>query len=341
MVMGTSKMTPKSNRVVYDVVSARAREIELKLNGIAESNLSPAAARHQIQKVLPQFLGQLEGYVSGQNQVPSGGRNLPMMPYIISLGHKLDPGWNEQTAKVRFAKMKDMTSGAGGRRLLSGVTSMDHLDHLQELSDKLPYWYGPGRKVNQAIQGYLRDYAPEWITPEDWQKDANAIIEYEATLKLVAPEVERAQKGAAGTKGENEDYIRTMSSDLRPEQRRQNIGSARTLIWQRTKNDVTSAAAAMGVRPETLLNPYDRFHTGGGMSDNGKAEDGSAGNSPVPTRSGFDFSGTARRMLTQPPPRAGAAPAGPSRDDQEAISWARAHPGDRRAQDILRANGMQ
>jgi hypothetical protein len=369
---------------VWPYISARVAEINGELDRIQDWGDKHPGFRgnkvlDKIREVNPAFAGQLAGYVSGAAPVVGGARN-PLLQRIIGLGHLVDERFNQGTYANRNALVKSYTSGVNGRNLVSQLTSLDHLDYLNELAGKVPYIPGIGAAMNRAIQAGLKE-GPEaigWIT--DFVKGQPGLSDearqnltlYMRELTLIAPEVARAQKGAAPTISEEQEFIKGMTG-YAPDILQRNIEGARHLIQQRLMENGANFARGMGGNiPGEFANLFKKFENRG-MGFDDPAEKGTDQPPPAQLRSGRTFSEELKHQLTQPvlpppsaapaapatpaapappsaaPAAAPAAPAAPATapgksslpNADEARAWARAHPDDPYAKRILQSLGEQ
>ncbi|HEX3524204.1 MAG TPA: hypothetical protein VHT52_19210 [Stellaceae bacterium] len=326
---------------VLAFANARRLEIENELNSIqSNKDLTGQAAYNAIHKVDPEFADALKGYVNGDFPVPSGVRNLPMLQRIIGLGQKMDPYFNAATYQNRNAAVKQWTSGVNGRNLVSQLTSLDHIAYLKQLASQIPYQHGLGPMLNRWIQeGIAQGPQSEWFQAATKARDALNL--YNSEVALIAPEVARAQKGAAPTQAEERAVIDGLTGKD-PESIQHNIDGAETLIRHRLGENAAQFKAAMGGHPvqdyEKLFSNFERKGISFTEGDPGPG-----------LRSGRSYSDEFRYQMQQPytpPSQTGAGPqqapqqqSGGQSDDDQARTWAKAHPDDPRSKKIL--EGLQ
>jgi hypothetical protein len=316
-------------------VENRVAELNKRLDHVQEwaqthPNFTGKAALDAIKWADPNFGGALEGYVSGEFPLP-GTRNPQLLNKIISFGNIVDPRFNAYTAKTRAELVKKYTSGTEGRNLVSRLTSLDHLESLKELAAKVPYIPGLGAKINRLLQeglaegpealGQIRDYFAG--TPGLSEQQRQDLTAYLYELNLIAPEVARAQKGAAPTNFDEASIVKGMTG-FPPEILMNNIDKARHLIQQRMREDYGHFQEGMGGPNRKNPHEYDglfkNFEHGGMSFDPLPA--GSTGNQPPPValRSGRSYGEELTERMKEPtipepaPPRpaAPAAPAAPA-----------------------------
>lgn len=120
-------------------IMRRAQEIQGQLEQIKNSNLTGPAAEAAIRRVDPQLADALKQYVQGNLPVPQTARygNLAAQ-WILPLGQKMDPSFNENNFRTRYQTKKDFTSGVDGRTLTSVATAKKHLTAALAAMDHVP-----------------------------------------------------------------------------------------------------------------------------------------------------------------------------------------------------------
>lgn len=310
-------------KAVWPYVSARAGELTGELNRIQSWGDTHPSFRGQkvldaVKKIDPTFGSSLEMYVSGAAAVPGGARN-PQLPRILGLGHLVDPRWSTATYDIRKTTIKSFTSGAQGRNVISQLTALDHINYIKELATKVPHVDGLGAAVNRMIQSGITEgpealgWARDWVTgqPGLTEQQRTDLIVYMNELRLVAPEIARAQKGAAPTLEEEHNVIKGLTGYAAPDLIRSLDGTAH-LIQQRLKNTEKVFGEGMGgVRPGEFSGLFHKFENRGLQFDAPPA--GTDQPDPVSLRSGRSYSDEYKYQLGRPDiPDPAAAPAAPA-----------------------------
>ena len=296
-----------------------------------------AAAWRAINSVDPELATSMLGYVNGDNPVPMSQQFAPLRAHIIALGQKIDPTFNANTYANRANIRRDITVGVDGRTMAGIATANAHVQRAIELADEL-------KKIQTPELG-------PWLTAQQqgWQKNAPPIAGGDAHVRelvnqfnyevgLIAPEVMRAQKGAAPTQGEVNDFQHLMDASQPADELIGRLRNAQDLFHQRMNQMVQRFTTLSGGKPDSAMMSW--FHEferqgfqfeppiGGGVQD------------ALPPLMGGGTVTDAIRNFMQERPSGGPITPQRSQDDSDALNWARANPNDPRAKRILQHLGQ-
>ena len=331
----------------------RQYEIERELDRIQQDpNLKGEAALNAIRQVNPEFASALDGYVQGRFRVPNASRYQTLVNRIIGLGAKVDPTFNAQTYDKRAWIAKDITSGQDGRTLTSIATADDHVQELKRAIEEVrrnATIGGPLRGsdyANAIYQAYIK-HAPD-LAPGASVDAKHAVNAYNYLVHLVAPEIARAQKGSAPTLEEINHAEGALSSTQDPDGLLLYLSGAEDLFHQRF-NEIRQRFVSMsGGHPDSdMMNLFRRYERRGFAFD--QPPQGSGGVDPGLYPPGLgksygdargDFMNRPWRPSTPVSPAPGRQGQSSPQSDDDAIKWARAHPDDPRAKQILQLNGL-
>jgi hypothetical protein len=291
-------------------VDARRIEIGNELNDILRSNMRGNQVYDAVNQRIPGFGNQIKGYVEGRYPLPrtSAQRN-PMLQWIQKLGEKADPSFTANTFTQRNNMVKQFTQGQDGRLLTGIATANDHIGFAREKIETLrqqgqfggggilPGGY-QGSWLNSAYQAYISG-APDWA-PGANPVGRQAVLDLENTINLIAPEIARAQKGAAPTVSEINHQREKLSAARSPDDLLKMLDSAQHLFIQRGKELSNRFQAGMGRDPargiQGLMDDFEK---------KGRNFDPATGDAPggyLPGVRHDTLGGAWRRLLQTPDP---------------------------------------
>jgi hypothetical protein len=218
---------------------ARSLEISSEMQDIADNpNIKGAEQVYRELAKVNRYM-PLRAYVNGAIQIPSSAwRNTNFRDLVVKLGQKADPAFSQQTALQRFAAVKNATSGPNGRTLLSMAVANGHLNFVEQAAIEIQRAGGQITAENAAGSPFLNRIYQTWITEYAPDKYGNvdakhSVLNFNNLVHLVAPEVARAQKGAAPTLGEIHDVESTLNATQDTPGLLTYLESSRHLIRQR------------------------------------------------------------------------------------------------------------
>jgi len=288
---------------VRAAANARVSEINQDIrNLINNPNIHGSQVYDELNKINPEFSRALRGMVNGDFKIQqSAWRNPTYRSQLIGLGQKVDQYFTEASALARFKAVLDVTSGQSARTI-TGILTADH--HLDTLESSLSTMSKSGAYVGGALAGStlanrINQYFTTEVLPDRYGNPTakSQILNFQSLVHLIAPEVARAQKGAAPTKGEINDVEDKWLSARDPESLKLMIESARGLFHQRMDQIHGQWTRASGGHPfQSMDRMFDQFGKRQGFGEGGDPSDTGPGNDGV----GF-VPGPAKGTGVQPP----------------------------------------
>jgi hypothetical protein len=326
-------------------ITKRAQEIDAHLNWVAQNpKLWGRDAYNAIKDANPELASALLRYTSGDAKVPSSsGRLVELRNRIFTLGHKIDPTFNETNYGNRVMLKAAITHGQDGRTLVSMATAYDHLEAIKKAAMDLKQAQVLGGQIvpaNWIYQHYIS------LFPGNLQ-GRTVLEKFNYGIHLIAPEVARAQKGSAPTKMEITDAEGNLSPTQDIGILINNINFAEDRMRDRFQAISTKFKSMSGGHMDEDMKRMFQVYEKQGLSfdapENAPGQEQGLDPGLVPLLNGGSYSDGLARFTNSP--RSGVTPGGGggggrSSEDSQAIDWAQAHPSDPRAQQILKMHGM-
>ncbi|HEX3523937.1 MAG TPA: hypothetical protein VHT52_17855 [Stellaceae bacterium] len=295
------------------------------LNIMSDPRKSGDQALAAIEKeVDPQVANSVRNLRDG-GMIPTGrAAQTPSFQLILGLTHKVDPGFDVNNPAARRALMLEYIRGPSARTIISAATADDHLRLLRQSAEALKEFQGDRPLMTRIKEMYFRHLGSA-SNPREMRAMA-AFGNYQDALHLIAPEVARAQSGAAPTVrgiAEQEEY---MGADVPTELLLQRIDNRRFLMAERIKELRDAYNQRIGNPRLGIERTFSGFEkrTGWGAIFNDK-DPMAANAAPVPLRSGGSYSDAANRAGT---------------DLDPARQWLLTHPNDPLAPQVRKELGI-
>jgi hypothetical protein len=307
MFRPTSKGYPGYPPAMTPYITTRAKEISDHLDWIAnDPHLWGRNAYNAIREADPEMATALMGYVRGDQPLPSSARYSGLRDRLIGLGHKMDWSFNQSNYANRVQLKAALTHGQDGRTIVSMATGWDHLEFLKRAAMDLKQAQvsSPAFKdmpiANWLVQKWY-EQAPSWtgVLP-----GRTAIEKFKYGVRLIAPEVARAQKGAAPTNMEVNDAAASLDPSQSVEVLMSNIQVAEDRMRERYKNIATKFKSLSGGHGDPdMLRMFKNFEAQGLGFD--PPPPGTVDPGPVPMTGGGSYSDGMRNFLQSHPEPAG------------------------------------
>ena len=291
-------------------VGARVTELENELNDVVRSNLRGDAVYAAVNARVPGFGDNIKGYVEGSYALPKKtARSSPILDWIQRLGAKADPSFSGNRFAQRANVVKSFTTGQDGRAVTgygtgnghinTAISQVDEVERVGQITNMRLIGGNAGPALNRLYQGYITQ-VPE-NAPGANRAGAQAVLRLQNTIKLVAPEIARAMKGAAPTLREIEDVEGKLSSAQHPDDLRHMLLDARHLFIQRAHELNGRFQAGIGRDPvRGISSMLENIERGGGFKYD-PAPEGTI-NAPISLPPGQTMGGTWQQLLRERDP---------------------------------------
>lgn len=298
-----------------------------------------------IRAVDPELATEVQNYIDGAPTPRGYTASKAGFQLTFGLVRKADPTFDANNPNARANLMREYTSGQSGRTIISIATADDHVQFLKGLAEKLrPFQTYSIPFLNRLNAIRLREGLYSINSPQD-RAAAEAYGNYMDAVTLIAPEVQRAQTGAAPTVSgihEQETYLGAYQP---VDQIIQHLDNRRELFGKRLKELRDKYDGSIGNPRLGISRLFKGFESRGGFEGAFKDETFRADPyaAPVPTRSGRSFNDALAGVgagISSPRTSAPGGPAGGANSEAAAREWLRNNPNDPRAPAIRRALGL-
>lgn len=343
-LFGNTQNLPRKGSRSGNLIAARKAELERNIQAIIRDRRlddpDPEKRKQKVldavEKISPTAKQYVQGFIEGR-YAPSK-YTMTRMPWMFALSNKADPTIDQSTFQTRASTLRSFSSGQDGRNMTSIATAYSHLHNYIRDLEELKKFEGenPGMiTIAREYFGTTKGLSQlTGLTPE--QKALFARLDNE--MDTSGTEYERALTGGKPTVTGRGEQVGKM--DWRKRDVDAAIADARnkiTLLNARMKYQEYRFTAGIGRQPAELkrmFDVYSREGRGAGADELGALPTPDADTAKV-VRWMLDHPGVPLPRTTPPPRATGDDTDGAT----DARAWARSHPNDPRAKDILKELG--
>jgi hypothetical protein len=199
-----------------------------------------------LKTIPPALAAQVRALSDGRRAFPTGtALRSPAVQQLIAAATQYDPTLDAANAATRVATRKKFTSGTTRDNITALNTALGHLGTLWEDAQKLNNFRSPllNAPVNAFEDKVLGDPRP---------------TNFNISRHAVADELEKAFRGTSGSQAGIDEWKNSINNAQSPDQLREAIGKAVTLLDSRLQSLGDAYAQGMGKSADsmTFLNPH-------------------------------------------------------------------------------------